>query len=107
MKKKRLLLAAALGMCAYKMMEYRNKPAAHALKAKESCDCSVEQSVETKIEAPKATLARENFYYTAGGAVYHRNRDCMYLKKSSTVSVGTAAQACAAGKTRACSRCGE
>ena len=107
MKKRRLLLAAALGMYVYKMMEYRNKPSFDAWKAPEPRDGTSECPLEAKIEVLPVTPAHRSVYFAVGGSVYHRDRNCMYLKKSSTVSEGTAEQACAAGKTRACSRCGE
>ena len=46
-------------------------------------------------------------YYTEGGAVYHKDRNCTYLKNSTHVLEGALEGAVVAGKNRPCSRCGD
>ena len=117
MKKRMLLLAAALGLCACTLMGCRQRPAfdaGEALSAEELATLRgslAQKGGEAELDAPAGgdtpTQGDETFYYTASGEVYHRDRNCTYLKKSSTVNEGTAEAAIAAGKIRACSRCGD
>ena len=44
-------------------------------------------------------------YWTNGGSVYHRDRDCYHLKKSQSVSEGSVEQAVSLGKGRLCASC--
>jgi hypothetical protein len=44
-------------------------------------------------------------YWTKGGSVYHRDRDCYHLKKSQSVSEGSVEQAVSLGKERLCASC--
>ena len=44
-------------------------------------------------------------YWTKGGSVYHRDRDCYHLKKSQSVSEGSVEQAVSLGKGRLCASC--
>ncbi len=50
---------------------------------------------------------REIVYWTEGGTVYHRDRDCYHLKKAETVVEGSVKHARKEGKERVCSACGE
>ncbi len=116
MKKRMLLLAAALGVCACTLMGCRQRPAFDAgeeLSAEELaalCSSLSQKDSEGSSDTPSGESVAtqdEIFYYTASGEVYHRDRSCTYLKKSTTVNEGTADAAIAAGKIRACSRCGD
>jgi hypothetical protein len=44
-------------------------------------------------------------YWTKGGSVYHKDRDCYHLKKSQSVSEGSVEQAVSLGKERLCASC--
>ncbi len=44
-------------------------------------------------------------YYTASGSVYHKDRNCSFLRNAKTVLAGTVEEAQAAGAYRPCSRC--
>jgi len=44
-------------------------------------------------------------FWTSGGTVYHYNRDCSSLARSTTIESGTIEDAVAKGKTKPCSRC--
>ncbi len=44
-------------------------------------------------------------YWTKGGSVYHKDRDCYHLKKSQSVSEGSVDQAVSLGKERLCASC--
>lgn len=60
--------------------------------------------------ADSDVLVSENktiVYYTDGGEVYHFDKNCTYLKDSKLVNEGSMNAASAAGKNRACSRCGD
>ena len=46
-------------------------------------------------------------YYTAGGKVWHYDRNCASLANSENVRSGTEAQAALDEKTRPCARCGD
>ncbi len=45
-------------------------------------------------------------YWTAGGGVYHVDRSCSSLSNSTSILSGSIKKAEAAGKERACKRCG-
>ncbi len=49
---------------------------------------------------------REIVYWTEGGSVYHRDRDCSHLKRAETVTEGSVKHAWSMGKERVCSTCG-
>ena len=58
--------------------------------------------------APHYTDREPNTYYwTESGGVYHKYRDCRYLKDSEDVKSGTVLTARTNGKERLCSECGE
>lgn len=44
-------------------------------------------------------------YFSATGSVYHKDKNCSYLKKAKEVLAGTIEEAQAAGALRPCSRC--
>ncbi len=46
-------------------------------------------------------------YWTAGGSVWHTDRNCGSIAKSSAVVSGTINEAAAAGKGRACMKCSQ
>lgn len=48
----------------------------------------------------------ETVWWTQGGSVWHVSADCPALAKSKSVSQGSQTEAAAAGKSRACKRCG-
>lgn len=50
---------------------------------------------------------REVVYWTEGGTVYHRDRDCYHLKRAEAVTEGSVKHARKEGKERVCSACGE
>ncbi len=50
---------------------------------------------------------REVVYWTEGGSVYHRDRDCYHLKRAGSVVSGSVKNAWKQGKERVCSACGE
>ena len=107
MKKRMLLLAAALGLCACTLMGCRQRPAFDAGEALSAEELATLRGSLAQKGGDTPIQGDETFYYTASGEVYHRDRNCTYLKKSSTVNEGTAEAAIAAGKIRACSRCGD
>ena len=127
MRRKFLLLAAALGLCTCVLMACRGKPAFDAgeelsaeelealrvsLQEKEegSDGASDSQNTPADQNPPSDGGFEENksvFYYTESGEVYHSDRDCSHLKKSDNVKSGTIDQAEQAGKTRLCSDCAQ
>ena len=68
-----------------------------------------ETEAHTETEpAPKYTDREPNtVYWTEGGSVYHKYRDCYHLKDSKSVKSGTVLTAKMNGKERVCSECGE
>lgn len=48
----------------------------------------------------------DTVYWTEGGSVCHRDRDCRYLKKSQNIKSGSYTAACQNGKDALCSACG-
>ncbi len=46
-------------------------------------------------------------YWTAGGSVWHIDRNCSALSNSAAVESGTIKEAEMAGKSRACKKCGQ
>ena len=57
---------------------------------------------------PKYTDREPNtVYWTEGGSVYHKYRDCYHLRESKAVKSGTVLTAKMAGKERVCSECGD
>ncbi len=46
-------------------------------------------------------------YWTEGGSVYHKYRDCRHLKNADSIKSGTVLTAQMTGKKRVCSECGE
>ena len=64
----------------------------------------------TEAEEPDTADGFHNFetvYWTEGGSVYHRDRDCAHLKRAETVLEGSVKRAHKEGKERVCSACGE
>lgn len=59
------------------------------------------------VKKPVDTDAAGNIivYWTAGGSVWHTDRNCGSIANSSAVVSGTINEAAAAGKTRACMKC--
>ena len=49
---------------------------------------------------------REVVYWTEGGGVYHRDKDCYHLKRAENVVSGSVKHARKQGKERVCSTCG-
>ncbi len=47
----------------------------------------------------------EVVYFTEGGSVWHRKKDCSFLKNSNDILSGTENDALIAGKEKPCSRC--
>lgn len=70
-----------------------------------------ETETEAQTEAqtePKYTDREPNtVYWTKGGSVYHKYRDCYHLKDSESIQSGTVLTAQMNGKERVCSECGE
>ena len=66
-----------------------------------------EHAVTTEMtEESKQNWDGVTVYYTESGTVWHKSADCSALKKSKNVIVGTLEEANAAGKERACKKCG-
>ncbi|MBE6659539.1 MAG: hypothetical protein E7604_14000 [Ruminococcaceae bacterium] len=63
-------------------------------------------TADAGIPVPPTDDAEGTVYWTSGGSVWHVTADCSALAKSKSVNSGTEAQAAAAGKSRACKRCG-
>ena len=57
-------------------------------------------------ERADAAVSEDTVWWTDGGSVWHMTRECSALAKSKSVRSGSAADAEAVGKTRACKRCG-
>ena len=56
--------------------------------------------------APEDTYSDSDiFYWTQNGEVWHKSKDCRYLKNSKEIFSGTDSDAAAAGKVRPCSAC--
>ena len=68
-----------------------------------------ETEIQTETQpAPKYTDREPNtVYWTEGGSVYHKYRDCYHLKDSKSVKSGTLLTAQMDGKDRVCSECGD
>lgn len=68
-----------------------------------------EMPQETPVEPVPAPMPDEadRCYYIQSGGVYHLDRTCSYIAENANVISATVAEAQSAGKTRACSRCGE
>ncbi len=77
--------------------------------AKES---SVSSSSATAAKTEKSLVPQTDqtgniiVYWTAGGSVYHIDRSCSSLSNSTAILSGSMKKAEAAGKERACKRCG-
>ncbi len=128
------LIAATLGLCVFALMGCRNKPAFDAgasLSAEELEALRISLQEKEKEEGPSGENTpdptpengggnddeqesspggelEENktvVYYTVSGEVYHSDRDCSYLKKSTNVIEGSVVQAAESGKTRHCGTC--
>lgn len=118
MKKKLFLMAAALGVCACTLLGCRTKPLFDAgeelgaeelaaLRASMQSGEAEKQPVTDELPSTSDEDDAQIFYFVENGGVYHRERDCAYLKKSNNVRKGNAAAVAAAGKTRLCSACGK
>ena len=68
-----------------------------------------ETEAQTEMQTePKYTDREPNtVYWTKGGSVYHKYRDCYHLKDSESIQSGTVLTAQMNGKERVCSECGE
>jgi hypothetical protein len=112
MKKRFLLLAAMLGVCACSLLSCRNKThfsAGEALsetQVRALRDSLWEQATNGEASAPINTQGEKIYYYVAGnGTVYHSDPLCSHLKKSQNVQKGSLQQATEAGKERLCATC--
>ena len=63
---------------------------------------------ETEKESEKVDTPFDGTcYWLKSGSVYHISLDCTYIAGKDNLLSGSVAQASAAGKTKACSRCGK
>ena len=70
---------------------------------------SISAELFTEAEEPDTADGFHNFetvYWTEGGSVYHRDRDCAHLKRAESVISGSVKHARKEGKERVCSTCG-
>ena len=70
---------------------------------------SLSAELFTEAEEPDTADGYHNFetvYWTEGGSVYHRDRDCAHLKRAESVISGSVKHARKEGKERVCSTCG-
>ena len=65
----------------------------------------MEATTAEKYPAVTDEEGRYVFFFTAGGSVYHRSKNCPRLSSSSEILSGTEEEAIAAGKKRGCSVC--
>ena len=73
-----------------------------------ACEKAKEEILPASGEADTDADAQERIcYYTAGGKVWHYDRNCASLANSENVLSGTETQAALDGKTRPCARCGD
>ena len=71
---------------------------------------SLSAELFTKAEEPDTADGFHNFervFWTEGGSVYHRDRDCSHLKRAETVMEGSVKHARKEGKERVCATCGK
>ena len=71
---------------------------------------SLSAELFTEVEEPDTEDGfhnREIVYWTEGGSVYHRDRDCYHLKKAEAIVEGSVKHARKEGKERVCSACGD
>ena len=71
---------------------------------------SLSAELFTEAEEPATAdgfSTRETVYWTEGGSVYHRDRDCYHLKRAENVVSGSVKNAWKHGKERVCSACGK
>jgi hypothetical protein len=64
-----------------------------------------EDTAESETAESETVAVSGKVYWTNGGSVYHRDRDCYHLKKSQSVSEGSVEQAVSLGKGRLCASC--
>ena len=64
-----------------------------------------ESLVEEKNHPAESDEENAECYYTASGSVYHKDRNCSYLKNAKEVLAGTIEEAKTSGASRPCSRC--
>ena len=67
------------------------------------CTIKVSGTVKKKTTTQKTSSGGGTVYWTPGGGVYHRSRNCSTLKRSKTVYSGSISES---GKSRACKVCG-
>jgi len=69
---------------------------------------SIKQSFE-ETTVPHETDVDGNIivYWTSGGTVYHYSKDCSSLSRSKAIESGSIEDAIDAGKSKACSICGD
>ena len=121
MKRSTLLLAAAVGVCAWALsvgkkraLRERALPCDIPTGPERSPSVAAEPEVTVVVpvvkeavvqEAPKKSGLPEECYYTANGGVWHYARSCSYLKNAEDILRGSVENAEAAGKVRPCLRC--
>lgn len=104
-----LLTAGTLAACS----EYSVRPDDGFYAGKEVSPAEIESiaeavraSVTDKYERETTPEGEELFFWTPGGSVIHRSRNCPSLSKSTEVHCGTKEEASVEGKDRVCSVCG-
>lgn len=65
----------------------------------------MQKSLLEEKNQPKVPPEKVECYYTASGSVYHKDRNCSFLKNAKEVLEGTIEDATEAGALRPCSRC--
>lgn len=65
----------------------------------------LQKSLLEEKNRPKVPPEKVECYYTASGSVYHKDRNCSFLKNAKEVLEGTIEDATEAGALRPCSRC--
>lgn len=70
----------------------------------EELEALQEKLLEEK-NRPRELQEDAECYYSATGSVYHKDKNCSYLKNAKVILAGTIEEAQAAGALRPCSRC--
>ena len=118
MRKRTLLLAAAVGACAFVLSAKKKKYLSDRVLQPETPVEPEELPVEAAPEVVVLTVPVQEeqesdaesdlpdvCYYTANGGVWHYARSCSYLKNAEDILRGPVQGAERAGKLRHCSRC--
>ena len=87
------------------LFEDTNEAETSGLITDEAENITEKTSAELNSQTDSGYSESDLFYWTENGEVWHKSKDCRYLRNSKEIICGTYSDAIDAGKVRPCSAC--